>query len=84
MNRHKKGIRSTKQKVRDDLGSMEVEKCINPPLEQEKMNHLFARMAYVEKQCGIIYTDLTGKFPVRSIDGHTAFSHCMIGQQVQF
>ena len=54
MKRHKKGIQSTKQKVRDDLESIKVEKCINPPLKQEKMNHLFAIMAYTNKKDGII------------------------------
>ena len=37
------------------------------------MNHLFASMAYIGKKDGIIYTDLTGNIPVRSIDGYTAF-----------
>ena len=73
MKRHKKGIRSMKQKVRDDLESIEVETCINPPLEQEKMNQLFASMAYIDRKDSIMYTDLTGNFPVRSIDGYAAF-----------
>ena len=30
-------------------------------------------MAYIDKKDGIMYTDLTGNFPVRSIDGYTAF-----------
>ena len=42
--RHKKGIRSTKQKLKDDMESILVKQCINPPLEQEKMNQLFASM----------------------------------------
>ena len=37
------------------------------------MNQLFASMAYINKKDGIMYTDLTGNFPVRSIDGYTAF-----------
>ena len=30
MKRHKKGIRTTKQRMRDDLEAIEVKKCINP------------------------------------------------------
>ena len=36
--RHKKGIRSTEHKMKEDLESMEVKMCINPTLEQEQMN----------------------------------------------
>ena len=75
MKKHTKSIRSTKQKVRDDLESIEVEKCINPSLEQEKMDQLFASMTYIDKKDGIMYTDLTGNIPVRSIDGYMAFFH---------
>ena len=71
--RHKKGIQSTKQKTKDDLESIEVNRCINPPLEQEKTNQLFVSLAYEDTQDDIIYTDLTGNFPVRSIDGYTTF-----------
>ena len=37
------------------------------------MNHLFTIMAYIDKKDGIMYTDLTGNFLVRSIDEYTAF-----------
>ena len=37
------------------------------------MNQLFASMAYIDKKDGIMYTHLTGNFPVRTIDGYTAF-----------
>ena len=46
---------------------------MNPPLEEEKMNQLFAGLAHLDKKDGIMYTDLTGNFPVRSIDGFTTF-----------
>ena len=55
------------------MESIAVKQCINPPLEQEKMNQLFASMAYIDKKDGIMYTDLTDNFPVRSIEGYTAF-----------
>ena len=69
MKRHKKGIQSMKQKLRDNTESIEVKHCINPPLEQKKVNQLFASMTYIDKKDGIMYTDLTGNFPVRSIEG---------------
>ena len=57
------------------MESIAVKQCINPPLEQEKMNQLFASMAYIDKKDGIMYTDLTGNFLVRSIKGYTDFFH---------
>ena len=72
------------QKMNDVMESIVVEECINPPSKQEKMNQLFANMAYIDKKDGIMYTDLTGNFPVRSIEGYTSlFSYCMIGQQIK-
>ena len=59
--------------MRDNRESPAVKECINPPLEKEKMNQLFASMAYIDKKEGIMYTDLTCNFPVRSIDGFAAF-----------
>ena len=59
--------------MKEVLESIEVKRCINPPLKQEKMNQLFASLVYVDKTDGIIHTDLTGNFPVRSIDGYTTF-----------
>ena len=53
-----------KTKMKDNLESIEVKRCINPPLEQEKVNQLFASLVYIDKKDGIIYTDLTGNFPV--------------------
>ena len=60
------------------MQSIEVRRCTSPPLDQEKMNYLFANMTYINKKDGIIYTALTGNFPVGSIDGYTVFSYCMI------
>ena len=48
-----------KPEMKEDLESTEVKRCMNPPLEQEKMNQLFASLAYVDKKDGIIHTDLT-------------------------
>ena len=55
------------------MASEEVNQCINPPLEEEKMNQLFAGLIYVDKKNEIMYTNLMGNFPVRSIDGYTVF-----------
>ena len=59
MKRHKKGIQSTKQKPKKDLESIEVKRCINPPLEQEIMNQSFASIVYIDKKDGIMHTYLT-------------------------
>ena len=37
------------------------------------MNQLFGFMVHQDKKTGIMYTDLTGNFTVRSIDGYTCF-----------
>ncbi len=43
-----------------------------PPAEKEKFNHLFCDFTYVDHKDGTMYTDLTGKFPIRSMVGMTA------------
>ena len=55
------------------MESIEVKMYINLPSEQEETNHLSTIMVYIDKKDGIIYTDLTGNFPVRIIDGDTTF-----------
>ena len=35
------------------MESIEVKKCISPPLKQEKINHLSASIAYIDKKDGI-------------------------------
>ena len=50
-----------------------MKQCINPPLEKKKINQLYASMACINKKDGIMYTDLTGNFPVQSIKGYTTF-----------
>ena len=63
----------TKKQIKDDMVSEEVKKYINPPLEEEKMNQLFTGLIYVDKKDRIMYTDLTGNFPMRSIDAYITF-----------
>ena len=45
---------------------------MNPPVEKEKMNHLFCFAGMVDKKDGTIYVDNTGNFPITSIDGTKA------------
>ena len=71
MKRHKQGIRSTKPKLQANLERIETERDINPPRVQEKDNHLFCYTATIDPKEGTIYTDFTGTFPIRSVDGMT-------------
>ena len=74
MSRYRKGIRSMRKKeALDKLKELAVEQCCNPPLEEEKRNQLFGFMIHQDKKTGIMHTNLTGNFPVRSIDGFTCF-----------
>ena len=45
---------------------------MNPPQEKEKWNQLFMTMGIINKKEGTIYEDLTGKFPITSMDGMQA------------
>ena len=44
---------------------------MHPPLEDKKCNQLFAKLIYVDRNDGTMYTNLTWKFPIRSTDGMT-------------
>ena len=71
MKRQIKGIRSTKDKIKDASKQIETAQCMNPSEEQERMNQIFMTLGYVDKKEGTIYADLTGKFPITSIHGMT-------------
>ena len=45
---------------------------MNPPKEREKWNQLFMTMEIINIKDGTIYTDLTGKFPITSMNGMQA------------
>ena len=45
---------------------------MNPPVEKEKWNQLFMTMGIIDKKDGTIYADLTGRFPITSVDGRQA------------
>ena len=72
MNRQQKGIRSTKDKIKDALENIETERCMNPPEERERMNQIFMTLGYVDKKEGTIYADLKGELPITSIHGMAA------------
>ena len=72
MKRQQQGIRSTKDKVNREIERIETERCMHPPQETETMNQLFMTMGYVDKKQGTVYADLTGRFPITSIEGMTA------------
>ena len=45
---------------------------MNPPQEKEKWNQLFMAMGIINKKEGKIYADLTGTFPITSMNGMQA------------
>ena len=69
MKRMRQNVRSTKIKQQMN----EINEDINPPQElmtTEKTNHVFCFAAIADLKQGTIYVDNTGKFPVRSLEGH--------------
>ena len=72
MKRQQKGVRSTKEKVKVALEAIELERCMNPPMEEEEMNQIFLTLGYIDKKVGTVYADLTGRFPITSLNGMTA------------
>ena len=66
MKRQRKGIRSTKPPQTD--GTKERED-MTPDKVAEDHNHLFAASYTVNSKDGTMYSDLTGNFPLRSLDG---------------
>ena len=74
MRRQRQGIRSTKPTVtkaalQRDVSNPEVAADCHPSLEVEEHNQLFATAFTIDPKTGTVYTDFTGKFPVRSLDG---------------
>mgnify|MGYP003325311313 CR=1 FL=1 len=70
MKRQRQGLRTTKEKIKDKLDDLETDRDINPPQENEKFNQLFCYAGSIDRKAGTIYVDLTGNFPLRSLDGH--------------
>ena len=55
MKRQKKGIRTTTATIMKETN--ETQQCINPPMEKEQKNHLFAFLALVSGKDGTIFVD---------------------------
>ena len=68
MKRQEKGIRSTTEKMTIEMNAKETQQCINPPMEKEQTNQLFAFLAMVSRKDGTIFVDYTGTFPIRAIN----------------
>ena len=54
MERKKQGIQSMKGNIKEALASIETGRNINPPMENEKMNHLFCYLAAIGHKDGTI------------------------------
>eukprot|EP00978_Attheya_sp_CCMP212_P029499 scaffold104960_cov29-Attheya_sp.AAC.2 len=72
MKRQAKGNRSTKTKINEALSMIEYERDINPPKATEKYDQLFIALGALDPKEGTIYADLTGNFPITSLDGTRA------------
>ena len=63
LDRQRKNTRSTKPKP---VSPAEMEQDLHPKQEPNKTHAVFAAFHTVDEQKGVIYTDLTGSFPVTS------------------
>ena len=71
MRRQRKGIRTTREKLKDALEESETNADNHPPISKTKQNHLFYYLGKLDKTDGTIYVNLTGNFPIRSMAGMT-------------
>ena len=69
MKRQRKGIRSTKEKLKEELNDSEEKIDVNPPTTVEMQKHLFFYVGKVDQKDGTIYVELTGNFLLQSMDG---------------
>ena len=51
---------------------IEYQRCMNPPIEKVIWNQLFLSMGFIDKKNRTVYADLTGKFPITSMNGMSA------------
>ena len=61
--------KTRKERIKDALEKIELDRDINPPQENEKNNQIFCYKGGINTKDGTIYVDFTGKFPIRSMDG---------------
>jgi hypothetical protein len=66
MKHKRKGLCSTKSHSKENAKTMED---MTPVKVAETHNHLFAAMCTVNPKDGTMYLDLTGNFPIQSING---------------
>ena len=69
MKRPKQGICSTRPKPRTPTADPKNED-ITPIQEINTANHIFCCAALADALTGTLYTDLMGRFPVQSLEGH--------------
>ena len=72
MKRQSKVLITTKYTLKEKLEVIEMEQDIHPPIEREKMNHIFTSIAKVDNKGGTIYVNNNVNFPIRVIEGYTA------------
>ena len=68
MKRQRKGLRTTQDTLKEKLEVIDMERDIHPPVEREKINHIFTSITKVDKKDGTIYVYNIGNFPIRSIE----------------
>ena len=78
MKHQRKGIRSTtnipltktrKERIKDALEKIELDRDIKPTQENEKNNQIFCSNGRINTKDGTIYVDFNGKSPIIYMDG---------------
>ena len=69
-----------KGKAKDRREELEVERGLRSPKDNEKFNHLFVCLAFVDCKDGTMYTDLRGKFPMKVLRGQRPTSSSVTGR----
>ena len=57
-------LRSTKEKVKEAIYTVKIDRDINQPMKQEELNRFFGYVRQINPKYGKIYVDLTGKYPL--------------------
>jgi len=72
MRRPRKGLRSTRNKKKQEISetTVEIKKENESSEKHEGMNNIFCFAALADKQKGTLYTDATGALPVVSLEGN--------------
>ena len=70
LHRQRKNLRSTRKRPQVDKNSTQSTDDVNPPSEKDAACEIFCCAALANTIEGTLYTDLTGRFPVRSYKGN--------------